>query len=149
MHEHLLISNCHTVCHTTMWRSDLVFLSFFVKNSQKLRNRQNIVQGCRSWQPFGEGKNGHTNFRQARSYYFRDKCIVFANLLMLLSIIWNIYHVIVYFLPRKHCFWPKRCLFAQRIPKINFHLSPNFSAKALRVFAQLLPPWCSQNPVKM
>ena len=25
--------------------------------------------------------------------------------------IWNIYHVIVHFLPKKHCFWPKKALF--------------------------------------
>ena len=31
----------------------------------------NTNQGGRSWQPFGEGKNGHTNFSQARIYYFR------------------------------------------------------------------------------
>ena len=35
-------------------------------------------QGGRSWQPFGEGKIGHKNFRQVRNCYFRDKCIVFA-----------------------------------------------------------------------
>ena len=32
----------------------------------------------RTWQPFVGGKNGHENFRQARTYNFRDKCIVFA-----------------------------------------------------------------------
>ena len=37
------------------------------------------AQGGRSWQPFGEGKNGHANFRQARICYFRDKCVVFAR----------------------------------------------------------------------
>ena len=31
----------------------------------------NTNQGGRSWQPFGEGKNGHTNLSQARIYYFR------------------------------------------------------------------------------
>ena len=24
-----------------------------------------VTQGSRSWQPFGEGKNGHKNYRQA------------------------------------------------------------------------------------
>ena len=36
------------------------------------------AQGGRSWQHFGMGKNDHKNFRQARVYYFCDKCIVFA-----------------------------------------------------------------------
>ena len=36
-------------------------------------------QGGRSWQPFGEGKNGHKIFRQAHIYSFRDKCVVFAR----------------------------------------------------------------------
>ena len=36
-------------------------------------------QGGRTWQPFVEGKSGHENFRQARIYNFRDKCVVFAR----------------------------------------------------------------------
>ena len=36
-------------------------------------------QGGRSWQHFGKGKNDHKNFCQARVYYFRDKCVVFAR----------------------------------------------------------------------
>ena len=44
----------------------------------KARKRRRITQGGRSWQPFGETKNGH-NFRQARIYYFRDKSVVFAR----------------------------------------------------------------------
>ena len=39
----------------------------------------NTPQSGRSWQPFGEGKKGHKNFRQARICYFRDKCVVFAR----------------------------------------------------------------------
>ena len=42
-------------------------------------NSVRIAQGSRSWQPFGEGKNGHRNFRQVRIYYFRDKYVVFAR----------------------------------------------------------------------
>ena len=34
--------------------------------------RNTCSQGGRSWQPFGEGKYGHKNFRQARIYYFRN-----------------------------------------------------------------------------
>ena len=37
------------------------------------------VQGGRTWQPFVGDKNGHENFRQARIYNFRDKCVVFAR----------------------------------------------------------------------
>ena len=35
-------------------------------------------QGGRSWQPFGQGKNGHQNFRQMRIYFFRNKYVDFA-----------------------------------------------------------------------
>ena len=39
-----------------------------------------LAQGGRSWQPFGEGKEGHKNFRQARIYFFFcGKCVVFAR----------------------------------------------------------------------
>ena len=37
------------------------------------------MQGGRTWQAFGGGKNGHETFRQARMYNFRDKCDVFAR----------------------------------------------------------------------
>ena len=36
-------------------------------------------QGGRAWQPFVGSKNGHENFRQARIYNFRVKCVVFAR----------------------------------------------------------------------
>ena len=36
-------------------------------------------QGGRSWQPSGEGKNGHKKFSQSRISYLRDKCVVFAS----------------------------------------------------------------------
>ena len=38
-----------------------------------------IRQGGRSWQPFGEEKNGQKSFRQAGIFYFCDKCVVFAR----------------------------------------------------------------------
>ena len=38
-----------------------------------------LEQGGRTWQPIVGGKNGHVNFRQARIYNFRDKCVVFAR----------------------------------------------------------------------
>ena len=37
------------------------------------------AQDGKSWQPFGEDKNGHKNFREARICYFREKCVVFAR----------------------------------------------------------------------
>ena len=37
------------------------------------------VMGGRTWQPFVGGKNGHENFRQARIYNVRDKCVVFTR----------------------------------------------------------------------
>ena len=36
-------------------------------------------QGGRTWQPFVGSKNGNENFRQARIYNFRVKCVVFAR----------------------------------------------------------------------
>ena len=38
-----------------------------------------LRQGGRSWQPFGEGENGHTKFRQQRICYLRDKCFFARN----------------------------------------------------------------------
>ena len=40
-------------------------------------------------------------------------CLI-ANLQISFSIIYNMYHVIVHFLPKKHCFWPKRALFSTK-----------------------------------
>ena len=36
-------------------------------------------QGGKTWQPFVGSKNGNENFRQARIYNFRVKCVVFAR----------------------------------------------------------------------
>ena len=36
-------------------------------------------QGGRTWQPIVRSKNGNENFRQARIYNFRVKCVVFAR----------------------------------------------------------------------
>ena len=38
-----------------------------------------LEQGGRTWQPIVGGKNGRENFRQARSYNFCDKSVVFAR----------------------------------------------------------------------
>ena len=37
---------------------------------------QDVTQGGRSWQPLGEGKNGHKNYRQA---VFDKKTLLFAQ----------------------------------------------------------------------
>ena len=37
------------------------------------------TQGGKSWQPFGEGKIAHKNFRLARICYFCDKYVSFAR----------------------------------------------------------------------
>ena len=44
-----------------------------------LRTQLMYQAGCRTWQPFVRGKNGHENFRQAHIYNFFDKCVVFAR----------------------------------------------------------------------
>ena len=75
-------------------------------------------QGSRSWQPFVEGKNGHANSRKAHIYYFRDKCVVFARNRKFANLTrYNMQYIIVHFLPKKHCFWPKKALFCQKISK--------------------------------
>ena len=33
----------------------------------------------KSWQPFGEGKNGRKDFRQVRTYLFCDKRVIFVR----------------------------------------------------------------------
>ena len=38
-----------------------------------------LTQGGRTWQPFVGSKNGTENFRKARIYNFRIKCVVFAR----------------------------------------------------------------------
>ena len=43
-------------------------------------------------------------------------CVI-PNLQFQLSEICNIYHVIVHFFPKKHCFWPKKALFFPKISK--------------------------------
>ena len=37
------------------------------------------AQDGKSWQPFGEDKNGHKSFHQVCICYFCDKCVVFAQ----------------------------------------------------------------------
>ena len=47
-----------------------------LKVLQVLTESVSGIQGGRSWQHIGEGKNDHKNFLQANVYYFRGKCVV-------------------------------------------------------------------------
>ena len=74
----------------------------------------NKDQGGRSWQPFCECKNGHKLFVRRifaifATNFFSRNC-KFENLIQK-----NIYHLIVHFLPKKHCF--KRALFCSKSSK--------------------------------
>ena len=86
----------------------------------KIYNKKKLCrpfqQGGRSWQPFGEGKNGQKNFRQSSIYFFCDKCIVFARNYKFANLTqYNLQYLpIMHFLPKKHCFWPKIALFLLR-----------------------------------
>ena len=86
-----------------------------------------------------------TNIRYV--YYFVTNALFLRCIANFTQLICNKYHVIV---PKKHCFCPKKALFcpqtnlniADKIAYVRvFRHSPNFLAKALRGFAQLLPPW--------
>ena len=61
--------------------NDMIEVMHTWSNSYDLvsEKRNDWYQGGRSWQPFGEGKNGHKSFRQARVCYFREKCVVFVR----------------------------------------------------------------------
>ena len=67
----------------------------------------------RSWQPFGEGTNGHKKFCQAEICFFATNTpflSVITTLQIQFSIKCNIYHILVSTLPKKHCLWPKKGL---------------------------------------
>ena len=111
-----------------------------------LGNKENgMFQGGRSWPPFGEGKNGHKSFRQARICYFRDKCVVFARNCKFAS--WIHYdmqyipYLIVHFLPKKHCFWPQKPFSWPKSSKKCVNHDDNFDKKAymlgLKMFVQI------------
>ena len=70
-------------------------------------------QGGRGWQPFGENKNGQTNFRSAHVF-----AIFAANLQIYVCTICKIYYLIVHFLPNNHCFcYEKNNTFCPKSPK--------------------------------
>ena len=55
--------------------------------------------------------------RQARIYYFPDKCFAFARNCKFANLTqYNMQYipVIVHFLPKEHCFWPKKALFLSK-----------------------------------
>ena len=85
---------------------------------QNLAENVTWVQGGRTWQPFVGGKNSHENFRQARIYNFRDKCVI-AHL----SLPWSIGWVALSFLVRcslSSCHgntWPNLTSTCPRPPK--------------------------------
>ena len=64
------------------WRVPPLFTDKVLDKKEKCKNTFWIVatcdcpQGGRTWQPFVGGKNGNENFRQARIYNFRDKCVM-------------------------------------------------------------------------
>ena len=55
------------------------FNIWFYNGWPKFNSNNYSIQGGRSWQPYGESKNGHKIFRLARIRYLRDKCIAFAS----------------------------------------------------------------------
>ena len=100
--------------------NDMIEVMHTWSNSYDLVSEKRNVwyQSGRSWQPFGEGKIGHKSFRQVRVCYANASFLCeIANLQIRFSIICNVYHAIVHFLPKKHCFWPKKALFLPRISK--------------------------------
>ena len=91
---------------------------FNAKSLEGLLIHYIIYQGGRTWQPFVGSKNGNENFRQARIYNFRVKCVVFARNRKFAKLTqWNM----------------------QYIP---CNKVPTFLAGATRAPVQLLPP-CS------
>ena len=67
-----------------------------------------------------EAKNRYKFFRQIRNYNFCNKCVVFTHhckSAKLTHYDMQLYHVIVRFLPNKHCFGPKMALFLPKISK--------------------------------
>ena len=70
--------------------------------------------GNRSWQPLGEGINGHKNFRKRVFTFFATNasffCVI-ANSLIQLSII---HHVKVHFLSKKNTAFDPKCNFSPK-----------------------------------
>ena len=54
-------------------------ISAILSLSLAIYNNLVLSQGGRTWQPFVGSKNVNENFRQARFYNFRVKCVFFAR----------------------------------------------------------------------
>ena len=101
----------HSAC-TAGWLVDcptqltVLGFSFVFHDKAKRTQQENLLQGGRSWQPFGGGKNGHKSFHHFLLFaIFATKALflcVIANLQIKFSILCNMYHVIVQFLLKKH-----------------------------------------------
>ena len=87
-------------------------------------------QGGRSWQPFGEGKNGHETFVK-RNYYFRDKCDVFARNCKF----GNLTQHKMQYLPCNSALLVQETLFLRR--KKNTFICPKISKKKVRKSQQI------------
>ena len=90
-------------------------------------------KGGRSWQAFGEKKC---------LKFFRRECICWFTTnkwcFVRITKIWTFRLTLDSFV----WIWTKgRCNKIAHVRASNFHPSPNFLAKALLAFAQLLPPW--------
>ena len=72
--------------------------------------RFTIMQGGRSWQPFGKGKNKKKN-HQAHIYYFRDKRVGFACNCKLIQSNMQYIPCNSAFLAQEALFLPKKALF--------------------------------------
>ena len=133
----------------------LTFSSFLKLSCPRWLNQQ---QGGTSWQPFGEREIGHKIFVRHVFAIFRTN-LSFLRVIEIFQIrfsirynICNIYHIIVHFLPNKHCFYPKKTtLFLskvfQQVRKLR-QTSLNFPSES-KLFGegvtQLLPPWSIMN----
>ena len=75
--------------------------------------------GNRSWQPLGEGINGHKNFRKRVFTFFATNasffCVIANSLIQLGR--YNISCKSAFLVQEKHSFCPKMQFFAQRFPK--------------------------------
>ena len=76
------------------------------------------------WQPFGEGKNAHKNFRQAHICYSRDKCVFFVRYCNFANLIQ--YNMHVYHVMNNNALAQKNCC----CPKKNTFLSPSLPKSA-------------------
>ena len=72
---------CREPCYSFVWSLSPLQLQILDLSHSEIEYKYNHIlkQGGRTWQPFVGGKNGRENFRQARIYNFRDKCVIFVR----------------------------------------------------------------------